>query len=387
MADQLSDFLEQSRTLAQQSWETWMRQLQGAPMTPSAPAAPMWPGSAGPVWPQAAAPGNMGYDMFERGMSGIKSYMDGLQQAAMGQGSAMGGDWTTQLQQMLGGGGQAPFLQAFQGIDSKAAQGFVTQWQSWVSQLAKTGAGPFNAMSLSPQMPAFGLNREQQAQQQALVTAMMESVEQQRRYHALILRANADGLERLQGRLAKMTDTDQAIDSWKALYDLWVDTAEQAYNEIALSEEFGEIYGAMVNAQMRERQLQQQQLEQFCRMLGLPTRSEVDSLGQRVQELRRQQARQPQPQSEALRRATEPSRRAASTDDHTDAELALLRSEIDDLKQKLKETKSSKAAVKKPALKKAAARKAVKTSKSARPAAKKAAKSNAKSSTTARRRT
>src|SRR3546814_17911491 len=91
-------------------------------------------------------------------------------------------------------------------------------------------------------------------------------------------------MQRLQG---KMAEPGRQVDSLKALYDLWVDASEEAYAEIALSDEFREVYGEMVNTQMRARQLQQQQTEQICQQLGVPTRSEVSSLGERIQALRR----------------------------------------------------------------------------------------------------
>ena len=53
----------------------------------------------------------------------------------------------------------------------------------------------------------------------------------------LIQRANAQGLERLQARLAQRDAASPPIESLKALYDLWVDAAEDAYAEIALSDE------------------------------------------------------------------------------------------------------------------------------------------------------
>lgn len=86
----------------------------------------------------------------------------------------------------------------------------------------------------------------------------------------------------------KLAEPGFQVDSLKALYDLWVDAVEEAYAEIALSDEFREAYAAQGNTQMRVRQLQQQQVEQWCREIGLPTRSEVATLGQRLQELRRE---------------------------------------------------------------------------------------------------
>ncbi|HET8763906.1 MAG TPA: poly(R)-hydroxyalkanoic acid synthase subunit PhaE, partial [Rhodanobacter sp.] len=50
--------------------------------------------------------------------------------------------------------------------------------------------------------------------------------------------------------------------------------------------------GEMVNTQMRVRQLQQKQTAVWCRDLGLPTREEVSSLGERLQQVRRELRRQ-----------------------------------------------------------------------------------------------
>jgi polyhydroxyalkanoate synthase subunit PhaE len=124
--------------------------------------------------------------------------------------------------------------------------------------------------------------------QQAMATAVLASLQASARYQALIQRSNAQAMQRLQDKLAERAEPGRQIDSLKALYDLWVDAAEEAYAEIALTDEFREVYGEMVNTQMRVRQLQQQQTEQFCQQLGVPTRSEVSSLGERLQALRRE---------------------------------------------------------------------------------------------------
>jgi class III poly(R)-hydroxyalkanoic acid synthase PhaE subunit len=133
--------------------------------------------------------------------------------------------------------------------------------------------------------PAFGHTREQQAQQQALLRALLDHQQASARYQELLARAQAHGAERMQRRLA---EPGFQVDSLKAMYDLWVEAVEEAYAEIALSDEFRETYAAQGNTQMRVRQLQQQQVEQWCREVGLPTRSEVATLGERLQELRRE---------------------------------------------------------------------------------------------------
>lgn len=341
MADQASDFIRQSQAMAQQSWEQWMRYLQQASTQPAAPFGGMGTGfpPVAPAFGMGAAPGAPLNDVLERSLTGIKGYLDWMQRAASSQADPLGTDWQAQMQQMFGNASQ-PFAQAFGGIDSTAAQGFVQQWQAWLAAAGQGGLG--GAYWHRPQpMPTFGLQREQQEKQQALMAAMLDSAEQQRRYQALILRANAQGLERLQNKLADHAEPGRQVESLKALYDLWIDSAEEAYAEIALSDEFREVYGAMVNAQMRERQLMQQQLEELCRQLGLPTRSEVDSLGKRLQELRREQ-------------------RAASGGSAAN-ELAALRAELAAMKKQLAAagaTSPRTATVTKPVARKTSAKKA-----------------------------
>ena len=218
-------------TFGRQVWDAWTRQ---------------WGGAAKPAT-ETALPG----------MDGLKGCFDWMQQAA----AAMTGQ----------GGHVAPPMPAFAG---------------W----AMPGANTTPSLGLEAlrgllDTPAFGYTREQQAQQQALMRALLDHQQASARYQQLIARAQVEGMERAQRKLA---EPGAQVDSLKAMYDLWVDAVEEAYAEIALSDEFREAYAAQGNTQMRVRQLQQQQVGQWCRELGLPTRSEVDTLGQRLQELRRE---------------------------------------------------------------------------------------------------
>lgn len=297
MSDQATDFMKQYQAWAQQSWDGWMQSLQG--------------GAPNPFRPAVSSPAE---DLLSRALGGLKGYAEWLQAAAtsgiVGQTQE---DWQQSLRHLFTGGNQ-PFAQAFAGIDNAAAQGFAQQWQTWLQAMQPHGFGDLPGLG---EMPAFGYTRERQMQQQALVEAMRAYTETSAHYQSLILRANAQGFEQLQAKLAQHMEPGRQVESLKALYDLWVDAAEEAYAEIALSDEFREAYGAMVNAQMQVRQLQQQQLEALCRELGMPTRSEVSSLGKRLQELRR----------EMRAHATAP---IAAND-----EVTTLRAEVAALKRKL----------------------------------------------------
>jgi polyhydroxyalkanoate synthesis regulator phasin len=275
MADPANDFIRDYQALAQQSWDAWTRQLQQQQPQPVA---------ANPFFTPPPAP-TSGNGTLERTLAGLKGYFDWMQGAAATGAAAQPADWRQQLQQLFGGASQ-PFAQAFGGIDSTGAESFARQWQSWLQAAQHGGFG--DLPGAHGPTPAFGQDREQQMKQQAMAAAMLESLQASARYQALIQRSNAQAMQRLQDKLAERAEPGRQVDSLKALYDLWVDAAEEAYAEIALTDEFREVYGDMVNTQMRVRQMQQQQTEQLCQQLGVPTRSEVSSLGERLQALRRE---------------------------------------------------------------------------------------------------
>lgn len=275
----------------------------------------------------------------DHALAGLKSYADWMQGAAASA-SAPQGDWRQQMQQLFGGASQ-PFAHGSAGADNAGAKAFVDQWQAWLQahQKERTSHGPAPG-----QAPAsgFGFGHEQQAQQQALADAVAKHLEASQRYQLLMQRSNAQAMEKMQARLSTLTGPGQQIKSLKVLYDLWVDCAEEAYAEIALSEEFREAYGEMVNTQIRVRQLQQEQTEYLCQQLGIPTRSDVTSLGERLQSLRREM------------------RGRAVVPDNYAGEIAELRREVAALKRQLLASKLPAASVKKAAAEKKVAPKPAK---------------------------
>jgi len=318
MSDPANDFIRDYQSLARQSWDAWARHLQ----QPQPAANPFAPPAA------ASTPGN---DTLERTLAGLKGYFDWMQAAAAGGAAPQPTDWRQQLQQMFGGASQ-PFAQAFGSIDSAGVEGFAKQWQSWMQAAQHSGFGDLPGPGAHGPVPAFGQDREQQMKQQAMAAAVLESLQASARYQSLIQRSNAQAMQRLQDKLAERAEPGRQVDSLKALYDLWVDAAEEAYAEIALTDEFRDVYGDMVNAQMRVRQMQQQQTEQFCQQLGVPTRSEVSSLGERLQALRRE-----------FRASMAP-----ATEGHA-AEITALRHELAALKRQINRSLTAAPATKKAA--------------------------------------
>lgn len=137
-------------------------------------------------------------------------------------------------------------------------------------------------------LPNFGFAREHQERRQKLAQAALAWQDAIGPYQALLGKAGQQGLERLRSKLAEREEPGRQIETLRGLYDLWIDAAEEAYAEIALSSEFRKVYGEMVNRQMALRQAIQAEVEQHCGELGLPTRTELNAVHARLHGMRRQ---------------------------------------------------------------------------------------------------
>src|SRR3546814_6230360 len=101
-------------------------------------------------------------------------------------------------------------------------------------------------------------------------------------------KATRDAFAIFEDKLAEREEPGRQIQSARALFDLWVDAAEDAYAKIALSHEFREVYGKLVDAQMRLRGGVQREVEQASALFGMPTRTELDGAHRTIMELERQ---------------------------------------------------------------------------------------------------
>ena len=179
-----------------------------------------------------------------------------------------------------------PVLAAFEGLTAQGSQGVDDLYREFMKAAQPMLAEAKGQMS----MPAFGMQREQQERQQALMRGVTEYGEKNARFQALLYKASRLGLDKFESKLEERTEPGRQITSMRGLYDVFVDASEEGYAEIALSDEFREAYGEMVNSQMRVRQLVQGEVERSSAALGMPSRSELDTVHKRMHEMRRQMA-------------------------------------------------------------------------------------------------
>lgn len=217
-----------------------------------------------------------GFDMFAQ--------MQQLASRLTGSGaSASAADIAGQWQRMLGAAGANPFADVLRSMRSPGAQGT----EAWGDAMAPWLEAARREGSTWLGLPAFGLGREQQEHLQQLMQAQLESQQREGEHNLLMLKAMQGAHAVFERKLAARNAPGKQVHSARALFDLWIDAAEEAYAQVALSPEFRKSYGAMVNAQMRLRQAVQHQVERAASQLGMPTRTEVDAAHRKVAELER----------------------------------------------------------------------------------------------------
>ncbi|PJK01100.1 hypothetical protein CO641_04040 [Lysobacteraceae bacterium NML91-0213] len=198
------------------------------------------------------------------------------------EGSA--GDIVEAWKQLLANAGGDPFAQmlatAQQQAGSLGPQAWLAQASPWLQRM-QGGAEWL-------QTPTFGFAREHQERWQRLAQAQIDLQQKMEAYNALMARVTQDGLVIFERKLAERESPGLQIDSPRALFDLWIDAAEEAYAPVALGEEFRHVYAALVDAQMRVRQAVQHEVELVCALFDMPTRSELDGAHRKVVELERQ---------------------------------------------------------------------------------------------------
>lgn len=266
-----------------QLWQQWNDALQAA--APIAPAQmPDW-SAALRNWSSVLGPGSTDASRAadKLGLHGQQflTLMQELVQRAS-SGSTAAADLSSLWRGALGGDGN-PMLDALRQVSAEGARG----WEQ-LAQTAREAVEPVKAeLAGLLKVPGFGLGRERQAQLADLIAAQAAQAEAAQAYQRMLLKASEQGMERFESKLAERSEPGRQIDSMRALYDLWIDAAEEAYAQVALSPEFREVYGNLVNTQMRAKRLQQQEVERHCREFGMPTRSELDGVLHRLHDLQR----------------------------------------------------------------------------------------------------
>jgi hypothetical protein len=158
-------------------------------------------------------------------------------------------------------------------------------------------------------LPALGMAREHTQIWRDFAAAQAECRLLEQELRAALLQVQHEALDLLEQRTRERDISQRPIASYRELYNLWVECAEQVYSKVAHSEAYSMLQAKLGNASMRVRGHQQKVIEHALRQFDLPTRSEINSMHLQLRQMKQKIAALELP-SQAVRK---PKQRRATT--------------------------------------------------------------------------
>ncbi len=136
--------------------------------------------------------------------------------------------------------------------------------------------------------PGLGYSREEQAQYQDLMRAGIDYQRAFQDYSGFFNQLGVKALQRLRDELQQKSEAGETIDSARGLYDTWVGCCEAVYSEEVITPEYSRVHGRLINAQMALKQRLSVMVDESLGAMNMPTRGELRTLQDRLQETRRE---------------------------------------------------------------------------------------------------
>ncbi len=233
---------------------------------------------------------------------GMWRLAEGTQQAANA-----GADWQKawqeklcELQTSLGtlGGKAVPAagLATFWGLPLQHFRQLASSLCSLPGDVEKTlqEGGPLSPETLRRAMgsmlsaPTLGYTREWQQDAQQWLELWLDHLQALRAYEGVFTKVGRRAMELLGAKLTAMAQDGKSLGGLRDSYNLWVDCGEEAYGEIAQTEEFARIQAHLTNTLMAVKRHEQHVVTEIQGSLNMPTRKELDTTHRRVHQLRRE---------------------------------------------------------------------------------------------------
>lgn len=131
-------------------------------------------------------------------------------------------------------------------------------------------------------MPALGATREHQERTERLFESWHRMQEAQQRLQRLWSDALREAALAFGTKLAQEPHPAPTPEGLRALYDVWIECAEQAYARVAHGPDFCRALADLVNASSEWRREMQATFELGAKAFDLPTRSEINTLNARL---------------------------------------------------------------------------------------------------------
>ncbi|MDJ0807740.1 MAG: class III poly(R)-hydroxyalkanoic acid synthase subunit PhaE [Gammaproteobacteria bacterium] len=216
------------------------------------------------------------------------------------QGTAPTTDWPEALNKVLGDL-QKTFTDGAQGMGTESLHKMMAFWEmpldNWQRMVSSLSLMPGDLLRNMPHgmdferylsAPGLGYTREGEAQQKEILRLMMEYQRELQEYTQFFSNLGSLAVERMQQKTSQLSEDGQTIESARALYDLWIVSCEEVYGEQVMTPQYAEIHGNLVNTLMAFKKHMSQMVDENLGAFNMPTRSEIHTLQDRLQETRRE---------------------------------------------------------------------------------------------------
>ncbi|HPF25444.1 MAG TPA: poly(R)-hydroxyalkanoic acid synthase subunit PhaE [Steroidobacteraceae bacterium] len=174
--------------------------------------------------------------------------------------------------------GRAAAAQASASSAVDPAGAFAAALRSWRQAQTAPMGGLFAVPGIGPAAPAPDL-----AQQQLRVQELQWRLWQH--WQTALTAATTTFSAHAAATAAAGSEDGAQAPKLSALYDLWIDCAEEAYANEVHGETYCRDFAEFTNATQTLRNSLRRHVEEWARQLDLPTRSDLDALLRRVQQL------------------------------------------------------------------------------------------------------
>jgi len=136
--------------------------------------------------------------------------------------------------------------------------------------------------------PGLGYTREEQSQYQDLMRRTLDYQKALQEYLGFYAKLGVKSVERMRADMQALIDGGKSVDSARAVYDNWVRCCEDVYAQEVITPEYARIHGHLINAQMALKQRMAFMVDESLGAMNMPSRSELRTLQDRLQETRRE---------------------------------------------------------------------------------------------------
>lgn len=281
-------------------WESWTNMSTQA-LGLSKPAAPPWENAMDHWWKGVS--GGMpafGQDFMTKMMDQGKVFFRLAENLTQ---NLEGGDWSHALEKTMADMQRAFGLSPQQpGDDSmhKMLAFWEMPFDNWQRMVSSLSLVPGDLLRNMPHdqardnlhrflsAPGLGYSREEQAQYQDLMRRATAYQRATQEYMQFFSSLGIQALDRMREKLTELSKQGKAVNSARGLYDLWVGSCEDVYGEQVATVEHARVHGQLVNALIAVKQRLSIMVDETLGTLNMPTRAELRTLQDRVQETRRE---------------------------------------------------------------------------------------------------